>query len=65
MTHDMLHVTCDMWQMVGGEQKWEVNILSKFQVPRPSFYGLGVKIFFVYPLLNMLVDQTELYWITG
>ena len=35
MTRDTCQLTCDM--------RWEVNILSKFQLP--TYYGLGVKPF--------------------
>ena len=45
LTHEMWHVTCDMWHGT-PDRWWEVNILSKFQVP--SSYGLGVKIFWRY-----------------
>ena len=41
VTCDMWHVTCDMWH-VTCETWREMNILSKFQVPRS--YGLGVRV---------------------
>ena len=52
VTSDMLHVTCDTghvkhdtWLMT-YDRWWKGNPLSKLQLP--SFYGLGVKVFWRY-----------------
>ena len=48
VTYNRWHMTCDTWK-VG-----EVDLLSKFQLP--SFYGLGVKVFWRYVHKGSLTD---------
>ena len=58
MTHDTCHMTPVIWHMT-FDIFWWVNILSKF--PLPSFYGLGVMMFWRFwgkgPLTKWMINK--------
>ena len=54
VTHYSWHIKCDMWHMTHN-RCGEVPRLTKFQLP--SFYGLGVKVFWRYYNKEWLTDS--------